>query len=169
MLVIGAGIFSGLSVGILGIDSFELKRLETLGSPQDKENVKKILNVKSDHHLLITTLLLGNALCFETLPIFMDSLVPSWVAILLATTVILIFGEVLPQALCTGVHQIKIAVALSPVVLGFMYLFYPIGYPIARALDYFLGHAHGIEFNKDYLKTTLSIVANQRAGGRRLA
>jgi metal transporter CNNM len=150
----------------LGIDSFELKRLETLGTPEDKENVKKILRVKSDHHLLITTLLLGNAMCFETLPIFMDSLMPSWMAILLSTSVILIFGEVLPQALCTGQYQIRIAVALAPVVLGFMYLFYPIGYPIARALDYFLGHAQGIEFNKDYLKTTLSIVANQGADSR---
>ena len=45
------------------------------------------------HHLLLVTLLMGNALAMEALPIFLDRLVPSWAAVLLSVTAVLIFGE----------------------------------------------------------------------------
>jgi metal transporter CNNM len=37
----------------------------------------------------------------EALPIFLDKLIDPYVAILLSVTAILIFGEVIPQAVCS--------------------------------------------------------------------
>jgi metal transporter CNNM len=51
---------------------------------------------------MLVTLLLCNAGAMETLPIFLDRLVPQVVAIICSVTLILIFGEVIPQAICTG-------------------------------------------------------------------
>ena len=48
-----------------------------------------------NQHLLLCTLLIGNSLAMEALPIFLDTLVPSYVAILISVTLILAFGEVL--------------------------------------------------------------------------
>jgi hypothetical protein len=39
------------------------------------------------------TLLLGNAACNEALPIFLDRLVNSYVAIIISVTAVLAFGE----------------------------------------------------------------------------
>lgn len=47
--------------------------------------------------MLLSTLLLNNAIAMEALPIFLDALVPSWLAIIISTTAVLVFGEVLPQ------------------------------------------------------------------------
>lgn len=55
--------------------------------------------MKSPHQLLVT-LLLGNALAAEALPIFLDSILPSWVSILVAVTAILVFAEVPLTPLC---------------------------------------------------------------------
>lgn len=52
-----------------------------------------------NQHLLLCTLLIGNSLAMEALPIFLDTLVPSYVAILISVTLILAFGEVIPFAL----------------------------------------------------------------------
>lgn len=46
------------------------------------------------HHLLLVTLLLANSVAMETLPLFLDRLVPSWAAVLVSVTAILLFGEV---------------------------------------------------------------------------
>ena len=55
----------------------------------------RILPVVKNQHLLLCTLLIGNSLAMEALPIFLDTLVPPYVAILISVTLILAFGEVL--------------------------------------------------------------------------
>ncbi|PPR92565.1 hypothetical protein GOBAR_AA28110 [Gossypium barbadense] len=54
----------------------------------------KILPVVRKQHLLLSTLLLCNAAAMEALPIFLDSLVTAWGAILISVTLILLFGEI---------------------------------------------------------------------------
>jgi hypothetical protein len=42
---------------------------------------------------LLVTLLLANAAAMEALPIFLDKMVPEWLAIILSVTAVLFFGE----------------------------------------------------------------------------
>jgi metal transporter CNNM len=142
VLIAGAGLMSGLTVGYMGIDSLEMEAKEIHGTPEEKLAAARIRPLLANHHLLLATLLLGNALCFEALPIFMDAIMPSWLAVLLATTVILVFGEVLPQALCTGPQQIQIAASVAPLVNFLITVSLPVTYFIAKGLDKFLG-VHG--------------------------
>ena len=51
---------------------------------------------------MLVTLLLCNALCMETLPLFLDKMMPELFAILTSVTCVLFFGEIIPQAVCTG-------------------------------------------------------------------
>jgi metal transporter CNNM len=102
-----AGLMSGLTVGYNGINMLEINAIETADITPDDENyeeiqkkkklIKKIKVVLSKRHLLLVTLLLTNAIAMEALPIFLDALMPAYVAIILSTTAVLIFGEVLPQ------------------------------------------------------------------------
>ncbi|KAJ6290972.1 hypothetical protein OIU78_026663 [Salix suchowensis] len=66
---------------------------------------EKILPIVKNQHLLLCTLLIGNALAMEALPIFIDALLPAWGAILISVTLILAFGEIIPQALCSSVKK----------------------------------------------------------------
>lgn len=87
---------SGLTVGYSSLDSLSLEILQINGTEIEKNQVSKIMPVIKDKHLLLSTLLLCNALAMESLPIFLDALVPSTWAILISTTLVLIFGEILP-------------------------------------------------------------------------
>ena len=51
---------------------------------------------------MLVTLLLCNAGAMEALPLSLDKLLPSWAAIVSSVTGVLFFGEIIPQALCTG-------------------------------------------------------------------
>ena len=68
------------------------------------------------HHLLLGTLLVSNAFAMEALPVFLHKIVPAFIAVLISTIFVVIFGEILPQAYCTGPAQIQIAEKMSPIV-----------------------------------------------------
>lgn len=54
----------------------------------------RIIPMVSNQHLLLVTLLVCNAACMETLPIFLDKLLSPVFAIVISVTLILFFGEV---------------------------------------------------------------------------
>lgn len=95
--VIFAGLMSGLTVGYTSIDILQLQIKLKNGTKLEKEYARKISEIVEKKHLLIATLLLCNALAMESLPIFLDAIFSSTVAVLISTSVVLIFGEILPQ------------------------------------------------------------------------
>lgn len=87
-------IISGLFLGLLTLDPLDLRILLKVSiSDEEKSHAKTLLPIVEQHHLVLVTLLLMNGIAYETLPIFMDHLVPSWAAILLSVSVVLFFGE----------------------------------------------------------------------------
>lgn len=134
-LTIGAGIMSGLTVGYLSIDKLELEMKLHNGTELEKKQALAVLPILADHHYLLVTLLLANALCMEALPIYLDSIVPSAYAILLSVIAVLFFGEVIPQAICTGPQQIRIGAFLAPLIQMLKIALGIVAYPIAKILD----------------------------------
>jgi len=57
--------------------------------------------VVANQHFLLVTLLLCNACAMEALPLFLDRLADPATAIIISVTAVLLFGEILPQAVCT--------------------------------------------------------------------
>ena len=101
---------------------------------------------------MLVTLLLCNAAAMETLPIFLDKVVSPVDAVLFSVSLVLIFGEIIPQAVCTGPKQLEIAFQMCPVVLFLMWVTFPISWPIAKILDFMLGEHHLFRYNNDQLK-----------------
>lgn len=138
----GAGLFSGLTVGYLSIDDLILELRSKNGTEEEKLYAEKVLPILAKRHWLLVTLLLMNAICMEALPIFLDKIVPEFLAIIISVSLVLLFGEIIPQAYCTGPSQVRIASRIAPLTKFLMYFTYPISYPIALLLDYLLGEHH---------------------------
>ncbi|PHU19534.1 DUF21 domain-containing protein [Capsicum chinense] len=129
--------------------------------------VSKILPVVKNQHLLLCTLLIGNSLAIESLPIFLDKLVPSWSAILVSVTLILMFGEIIPQVICTH-YGLTIGATVAPLVQLLLWLFFPIAYPISKALDWMLGKGYTALLQRAELKTFVDFHGNEAGKGRDL-
>ena len=92
--ILCVAIISGLFLGLLTLDPLDLRILLKVSiSDEEKNHAKTLLPIVEQHHLVLVTLLLMNGIAYETLPIFMNHLVPSWAAILLSVSVVLFFGE----------------------------------------------------------------------------
>jgi len=122
----------------------EMKIKASSGTPKEKENAAKVLPIISRHHLLLVTLMLWNATATEALPIFLSGLVSEYVAIIISVTLVLLFGEIIPASILTGPNQLQIAARLLPVVYVVFVVFFPIAYPVAKLLDYIIGHDEGV-------------------------
>jgi len=75
---------------LMGQDEIYLQVIATSGEGSEKTNAKKVLNLlKKGKHWVLVTLLLGNVITNETLPIVLDrSLGGGWPAVLGSTVLI---------------------------------------------------------------------------------
>lgn len=119
------------------------------GTEAEKKNAHKVYRLLDrGKHWVLVTLLMSNVIVNETLPIILDSVFGGgWQAVVISTALIVIFGEVIPQSICVR-HGLAIGAKTSEMVLVLMYIMWPIAYPTALLLDYFLGESHGTVYKK---------------------
>ncbi|KAF8168559.1 hypothetical protein B0H34DRAFT_64283 [Crassisporium funariophilum] len=156
-LVLAGGVFAGLTLGLMGLDELHLRVLSTSSEDlTEKRNAQKVLKLmQKGRHWVLVVLLLSNVIVNESLPIFLDSALGGGIAaIVIATTAIVIFGEIIPQAVSVR-YGLSVGATCAPLVLGMMYLFAPIAWPIAKLLDYVLGANDQHTYKKAELKSFL--------------
>ncbi|ONH92104.1 hypothetical protein PRUPE_8G155800 [Prunus persica] len=167
LLVLFAGLMSGLTLGLMSMSVVDLEVLAKSGTPKDRKYAAKILPVVKNQHLLLCTLLICNAAAMETLPIFLDGLVTAWGAILISVTLILLFGEIIPQSVCSR-YGLAIGATVAPVVRVLVWICIPVAYPISKLLDFLLGHGHVALFRRAELKTLVDMHGNEAGKGGEL-
>lgn len=151
--------------------------MSTSGDEKERKDAAKVMKLLGrGRHWVLVVLLLSNVVVNESLPIFLDSVIGGGVgAVVLSTTLIVIFGEIIPQcryssscrtrlyadsvlfpAVCAR-YGLSIGAKAAPFVLALMYLEFPIAYPIAKLLDHLLGEEEGVTYKKAELKTFVGL------------
>ncbi|KDP21491.1 hypothetical protein JCGZ_21962 [Jatropha curcas] len=166
LLVLFAGIMSGLTLGLMSLGLVELEILQRSGSSTEKKQAAVIIPVVQKQHQLLVTLLLCNACAMEALPICLDKIFHPFVAVLLSVTFVLAFGEVIPQAICSR-YGLFVGANFVWLVRILMIICYPIAYPIGKILDAALGHSDAL-FRRAQLKALVSIHGQEAGKGGEL-
>jgi metal transporter CNNM len=163
-------------MGLVSIDKFQLKVIletslddipnssEREQMIKDKEYAAKIAPLVQNHHFLLVTLLLLNSAANEALPIFLDAIVPSYVAVIISVTLVLFFGEIIPSAIFTGSSQLSMAASLAWLVRGLQFVLCPVAWPIAKGLDCCLGEDHSASYRAGQLKAVIRLQGQATAG-----
>ncbi|CAM9806339.1 unnamed protein product [Ascophyllum nodosum] len=156
VLVAASGLFSGLTLGLLGLDKIGLEIIGNGDDPRMAAFAKRIQPVRADGNLLLCTLLLGNVAVNALLSIVMAELTSGLVGFFLATAIITIFGEIIPQAVCSR-HALRIGSAVVPLVRVIVVIFYPITKPMSIVLDKILGDEIGTIHSRKELNELMKI------------
>ncbi|KAK9835839.1 hypothetical protein WJX74_009138 [Apatococcus lobatus] len=155
-LVIIGGVMSGLTLGLMSMDTVELEVLRRSGTPKQRKQAARIQPVVQRPHWTLVTLLLCNAAALEALPIFLDRIVDPVIAIVLSVTAVLLFGEILPQALCKS-YALTIGSHTAWLVRFLMWACGIISWPISKLLDWLLGSEHTALFRRAQLKALVDM------------
>eukprot|EP00928_Gymnodinium_smaydae_P054657 TRINITY_DN38386_c0_g1_i1.p1 TRINITY_DN38386_c0_g1~~TRINITY_DN38386_c0_g1_i1.p1 ORF type:complete len:506 (+),score=80.79 TRINITY_DN38386_c0_g1_i1:75-1592(+) len=170
VLILFAGCYSGLTVGLLGVDDAQMQvliakemtrrrekrmqaRADKDGADEDEKescqerrmlrSVRRMKRHLTHHHRLLCTLLLGNTICLETLPVVLDKALPDWLSVSIGIVAVLIFSEMLPMALLTGRRRLKYIIWLEGLVRVSHFVFAPVAVPMAWMLDHVVSAPHG--------------------------
>jgi len=156
-LIVLSGLFSGLTLGLLGLDKSELERKIKLGD----KRAKKVYSVRKKGNLLLATLLLGNVGVNSAIAILLGGVAAGVVAGFIATGLIVIFGEILPQAFISR-YALDVGSRTTWLVKIFIFVLYPVCWPISKALDKMLGEEMPTVWPRGELK---EIITHHRKSG----
>ncbi|KFV14713.1 Metal transporter CNNM4, partial [Pterocles gutturalis] len=131
--------------------------VQNCGTDKEKRYARKIEPIRRKGNYLLCSLLLGNVLVNTTLTILLDDLIGSGIGAVVASTIgIVIFGEIVPQALCSR-HGLAVGANTLVVTKFFMLVTFPLSYPISKLLDCVLGQEIGTVYNREKLVEMLKV------------
>lgn len=156
ILLLLSGLFSGLTLGLMSLDMVSLEILAEGGDDEEKAYAKKIMPIRAKGNLLLCTLLLGNTTVNALIAILMADLTDGLVGLAASTILIVICGEIVPQAACSR-HGLYIGAHTTWIVKVFIVLMYIVAYPISLLLDYVLGRDIGQVFSANELNKLIRI------------
>jgi metal transporter CNNM len=152
LLVILSGVFAGLTLALFSIPR---TTLETKIKTGDKRAVR-VYAMRKRGNLLLCTLLLGNVASYTVMAIFLGSITTGFVAGIVATALIFVFGEILPQAIFPR-FALEIGSRLHWMIWILIVLFYPVSAPMAWILDHLLGEEPLVLWNRRELEEIIKI------------
>jgi metal transporter CNNM len=150
LLILCSALFSGLTLGLMSLNVHALKRKAKLGN----KLAKRVYPVRKRGNLLLTTLLLGNVAVNAALSIFLGTIASGLVAGLIATGLIFLFGEIIPQAVISR-HALWFGAKTAWFVKILLFISYPVTAPIAWILDRALGQELPTMFSKSELMSVI--------------
>lgn len=130
LLVIASAICSGLNISVMSLDMADLRRKAKLGNRQ----AKRVLPLRQRTHLTLASILLTNVAAVSATSLVLNQRLDSWVAGLVSTLLIVIFGEVTPQALFLK-NPLAWSSFFAPVLKLMIAITYIVSRPLQLLLD----------------------------------
>jgi len=141
-----SALFSGLTLGFFSLNRDDIKRKAELGN----KDAKALYSVRKRGYLLLPTLLIGNVAVNSVLSIFLGSITNGLSAWVISTGLIVLFGEIAPQAVFSR-YALTLGVKFVPLVKFFIIIFYPICGPLSWVLYKILGKEQDKIYSKQEL------------------
>ena len=156
LLVAFSGLFSGLTIGILGLSEEDLEIEASMGNAY----ARAILPIRQSGNLVLSTLLVSNVVVNAILSIFLSEISSGLIGGAISIVLITIFGEILPQSFAVK-HGLRMGYFTLPLLRLALALFYSVTKPISLALDKLVGDALPAIHSKRKLSKVLEYIENQ--------
>lgn len=135
LLVLCSAVFSGLNIAVMSLDLADLKRKAKVGNRQ----AKRVLPLRQRTHLTLASILLSNVAAVSACSLVLDQRLDGWLAGAISTLLIVVFGEVIPQALFAK-NPLAWSSLFAPLLKAVIALTYVISKPLQLLLDWLFPH-----------------------------
>lgn len=133
-LLLVSSICSGLNVSLLALNLSELQRKAKLGN----RAAKRVLPLRRNSHLTLAAILLVNVGAVSATSLVLEHAYNGLIAGVVTTLLIVIFGEIFPQALLSKRALFYMSLA-TPLLKGMIFVTYPVSKPLQLLLDKLFG------------------------------
>lgn len=151
-----SGTFSGLNLGLMSLDKNELQVIMKCGSENERRYAQTIEPVRRRGNYLLCSILFSNTLVNSTISVFLEDLSSGFLAIVISTVLIVLFGEILPQAFCSR-HGLAVGAKTVGLTYFCMIVTFPLSYPVSYCLDLALGEEIGHAYDRERLMEFIQV------------
>ena len=130
LLILASAVCSGLNIAVMSLDIGDLRRKAKLGNRQ----AKRVLPLRQKRHLTLASILLTNVAAVSATSLVLSQRLNGLVAGLVSTLLIVVIGEVLPQALFSK-NPLMWSSIFAPVLKAMIALTYIVSRPLQILLD----------------------------------
>jgi metal transporter CNNM len=157
LLILASAVCSGLNIAVMSLDPADLKRKALLGNSQ----AKRILPLRNRTHLILASILLTNVAAVSATSLVLNQRLTGWLAGVLATLLIVVFGEVIPQALFS-----KNALYWSSLFAPLLRVMVTVTYIVSRPLESLLNKLFPKEQAKLQSRHELGLIMTEHLTSR---
>jgi metal transporter CNNM len=130
LLVLASAICSGLNIALMSLDMADLRRKAKLGDTR----AKRVLPLRKKVHLTLGSILFTNVAAVSASSLVLDQVLEGWMAGLVSTILIVVFGEVMPQALFSK-NPLAWTSFFAPLLKAMIAITYVLSKPLQLLLD----------------------------------
>jgi metal transporter CNNM len=130
LLILASAICSGLNIAVMSLDISDLRRKAKLGNKQ----AKRVLPLRQKTHLTLGSILLTNVAAVSATSLVLEQRLVGWAAGLLSTLLIVVFGEIMPQALFSK-NPLAWTSRFAPLLKFMIVITYVVSKPLQLLLD----------------------------------
>lgn len=156
-LVLISGVCSGLNVSLMALELSSLRRKAEAGDPM----AIKVLPLRRNTHLVLAAILLFNVGVISATSIVLGDRFNGLIAGAVSTILIVIFGEVLPQAMFVK-NALRTMYNFSPILRVMVIITYPLAKPLQLLLDKLFGKEKFRLHSRNELGIILTEHANRK-------
>src|SRR5690606_21589678 len=113
LLVVLSALCSGLNIGLMSLDAADLQRKAKLGSTY----AQKVLPLRKKAHLSLASILLTNVAVISAASLLLGNYLGGVIAGTISTILIVIFGEITPQAIFSN-RALLLTARFTPLLYG---------------------------------------------------
>jgi metal transporter CNNM len=121
---------SGLNIALMSLDLDDLRRKKKLGN----HKAKKVYTLRKNTHLTLASILLTNVAAVSATSLVLESALYGLLAGIITTLIMVVFGEILPQAIF-GRKALTYFAFFSPIVRFMIFVTYPVSKTLQLLLD----------------------------------
>jgi metal transporter CNNM len=144
-LVSLSAISSGLNIALMSLGLDDLQRKAILGNTK----AQKLLPLRKNSNLSLASIIITNVAVISATSLVLDKIFNGFVAGIIATLLIVLFGEVVPQSLFSR-HALTLCSFFSPILKVMIIITYPVSKPLQLLLDKMFGHeSHKLQSRRE--------------------
>ncbi|SPJ10374.1 protein MAM3, putative [Plasmodium sp. DRC-Itaito] len=156
-----SSLFSGLSLGIMMLDTLQLNLLILVSEKNKKEinnakNARKILPLRNNTNEILVTFITANVMVNSAFSLLLSEVTDGFTSFIISTLIITIFGEIIPQSICSK-HGLAIGGFFAPLIYVLKFLLYLFAKPTSLLLDHFVGKNVLNTYDKKQLKALVDM------------
>ncbi|HJQ09116.1 MAG TPA: CNNM domain-containing protein [Candidatus Saccharimonadales bacterium] len=129
-----AAVCSGLNVAFMSLNVADLRRKAKLGN----RDARHLFPLRKNMHLTLAAILLTNVAAASAAPLVLGSKLNGIVAGIISTLLLVVFAEIVPQALFTR-HALTYCGRLYWLLRAMIFVTYPVAKPLQLLLDKLFG------------------------------